>query len=76
MEQQNQAKNDKNMAKEDRRLLNTRIEEKDNEIHQLSLCQEDMTNFLNDANQEAINLIIENETLRNDIRIEKKPMKE
>ena len=37
MEQKNQAENDKNMAEEDRRLLNKRLEEKDNEIHQLSL---------------------------------------
>lgn len=37
MEQKNKLENDKEMEDEDKRLLNTKLEEKDNEIHQLSL---------------------------------------
>ena len=37
MEQKYKSENEKEMIEEDKRLLNTRLEEKDNEIHQLSL---------------------------------------
>ena len=58
-------------AKEEKRQLTKKIEEKNNEIHQLSLQQEDTIDQLNDANQELINLRIENERLHNDPNIEK-----
>ena len=48
------------------------IEEKENEIKQLSLQQEYFIDQLNDANQELINLRTENERLQNDLNIEKK----
>ena len=60
------------MVEEEKLLLNTRIEENDSEIHQLSLHQADMENQLNDANQEVINLRIENEGLRNDLKTKKR----
>ena len=47
------------------------IEEKFNEIHQLSLQQADFIDQINDANQELVNLWIESERLQNDLNIEK-----
>ena len=48
------------------------IEEKDNEIQQISLQKAKFIDQINDANQELINLRIENERLQNDLSIEKK----
>ena len=67
---ENMEKKDK--ANEEKRLITEKIEEKDNEIHQLSLQQANLIDQLNDANQELINLRIENEIFHNDLSIEKK----
>ena len=48
------------------------IEEKNNEIQQLSLQQEDFINQLTNANEELMNLRSEKERLQNDLNIEKK----
>ena len=71
MEQKNQAKNDREMAQEDKRLLSTRLEEKENEIRHLLLQQVDLANQLNNANQEVFILRIENERLQNDLNTER-----
>lgn len=57
------------MEEEDKIRLNTRIEEKDNEILQISLHQEELVNQLNNLNQEVIHLRKKNEKLINDLRI-------
>ena len=68
MEHKNKAENGKDMEYEDKRLLNNRLKEKDNEIHQLSVHQVDMINQLNSANQEVVNLRTYNDGLKNDQR--------
>ena len=52
------------------------IEGKNNEIQHLSLQQAYFINHLTNANEEIVNLRLENERLQNDLNIEKKPMKE
>ena len=52
------------------------IEEKDNEIQQLSLQQVDFTNQLIGSNEELINLILENEDCIMILALKRKPMKE
>ena len=44
------------MLEEDKVLITTRLEEKTNEIHLLSLHQGDMENYLNSANLEIATL--------------------
>ena len=60
MEQKKKVVNDKEMTDEDKILLTTRLEENNNEVHQLSQHNADMENQLDDANQGIINLIVEN----------------
>lgn len=71
VEKKNKVENEKEMADEDKILLNTRLEEKDNKIHQLSLHQAEMIYQINSANQEVVNLRIENDRPQNDLRVEK-----
>ena len=53
----------KDKANEEKRLLSEKIEEKNNEIYGLSIQQEDLIDYLSDANQELINLRTRNERL-------------
>ena len=62
----------KNITKDDMRLLSARLEEKENEVQQLSLQQVDIINQLDVANQEVINLRTENVRLQNNLNTKKK----
>ena len=53
----------KDKVNKEKRFLFENIEEKNNEIHGLSIQQEDLIDQLNDANQELINLRTKNEML-------------
>ena len=61
-----------NKAEDDMRLLSARLEEKENEVKQLSLQQVDIINQLDVADQEFVNLRTKNFRLQNDLNIEKK----
>ena len=49
-------KSQKDKANEEIRLLSKKIEEKNNEIHGLSIQKVDLIDKVNDENQELINL--------------------
>ena len=54
------------------KLINARLEEKENEVQQLSLQKVDIINHLDVENQEIINLRTKNVRLQNDLNNEKK----
>ena len=56
---------------EEKKKTNAELEGKDNEIQHLSLQQTDFINQLTNANEEIMNLRLENERLQNDLNSER-----
>ena len=55
----------KDKAKDEVKLINARLEEKENKVQQLSLQQVDIINQLDVANQEVVNWRTKNVRLQN-----------